>query len=76
MNPRLLSLIHGELLQFLLVAIRQLGEIEVAEAAAAAERIHFFLVVFVFFIYLIGRVSRRKRCVRERGGLCAISGLE
>jgi hypothetical protein len=32
--PSLLSLIHDELLQFLLVAVAQLAQVEVAEAAA------------------------------------------
>ena len=33
-----LLLVHGELLQFLLVAVRELGKVEVAKAAA--ERVH------------------------------------
>jgi hypothetical protein len=34
LNPSLLSLVHGELLEFLLVAIGQLAQVRIGDAAA------------------------------------------
>jgi hypothetical protein len=40
LDARFLALVHDELLEFLLVAVAEFGEVDVGEAAAGGEGVH------------------------------------